>query len=72
MAEAVHINSSLSSLETVLVGLATNCLPSFRATKLTRLLQPYFSSPISMIVTSNGNNMQNIEFAKRCKNIKMN
>ena len=60
MLEAVHINSSLSSLETVLVSLGNGTQPSFRASKLTRLLQPYLLGRISIIVTSNGGNLQSL------------
>lgn len=71
LSEAVHINSSLSALETLLINLSSNSHPTYRSNKLTRLLQPYFEQGrISLIVTHNSENVQSIEFAKRCKGIK--
>lgn len=43
----------------------------YRGNKLTRLLQPFMESgKIRLFVTSNYENIQPIEFAKRCKGIK--
>ena len=43
----------------------------YRGNKLTRLLQPYLEAgKIRLFVTSNYENIQPIQFAKRCKGIR--
>ena len=40
--EALHINASLSALETLMMNISDQNVRSYRSNKLTRLLQPYF------------------------------
>lgn len=51
--EALHINSSLSSLETLLMNISDQNVRNYRASKLTRILQPYIEyGKIHLFVTS--------------------
>ena len=71
LTEAVHINTSLSALETLLMNIGQQSVRMYRGNKLTRLLQPFLESgKIRLFVTSNYENIQPIDFAKRCKGIK--
>ena len=52
--EAVHINSSLSALETLLMNIHDKSVRMYRGNKLTRLLQPFIEcGKIRLFVTSN-------------------
>lgn len=69
--EALHINSSLSSLETLLMNISDQNVRNYRSSKLTRILQPYIEfGSINLFVTSTGESINAVEFAKRCKGIR--
>jgi hypothetical protein len=71
LSEALHINSSLSSLETLLMNISEQSVRNYRASKLTRILQPYFErGRINLFVTANREAAGSVEFAKRCKGIR--
>lgn len=51
--EALHINSSLSSLETLLMNISEQSIRNYRSSKLTRMLQPYLEKGrINLFVTA--------------------
>ena len=61
LTEAVHINTSLSALETLLMNIGQQSVRMYRGNKLTRLLQPFLESgKIRLFVTSNYENIQPI------------
>ena len=71
MNEALHINSSLSTLETLLMSISDQQVRNYRASKLTRILQPYIEhGRINLFVTSTADSTNAVEFAKRCKGIR--
>ena len=71
MQEALHINSSLSSLETLLMRISEQKVRDYRSSKLTRVLQPYFEKGrINLFVTSTTENPNAVEFGRRCKGIR--
>lgn len=58
LSEALHINSSLSSLETLLMNISDQNVRNYRASKLTRFLQPYIEyGKINLFVTSTGDSL---------------
>ena len=61
LSEALHINSSLSSLETLLMNISEQTVRNYRSSKLTRILQPYFErGRINLFVTATKDSVSSV------------